>query len=308
MKRFAVFAGETTKRLAVLAALAMVASPAAAIFTNGGFEVSTFAGWTQTVGTNLGLTGVPPFTSGSLNIGAPGGHTFDGAFVGAAVDPQAPTLVLPRAGTVTARIGSTIVGGFIDSISQQDAITNADRDAGDNLLHVRFSYAAVLQDSGHPDNQRPFFFVRLRNITKATTLFEDFTYETAARQDLSERTPAVALYELCQRRHRRPQRRSRRHARDSGIGLGLLANRARGLRVPRRIRFFGGAPGPGGRTHHPDSDALRVGADRPVARAWRRGALLLSPALYAEARLSSPLVLPRPSAEGLFSSRIAQWK
>ncbi len=177
MKRFAVFAGETTKRLAVLAALAMVASPAAAIFTNGGFEVSSFAGWTQTVGTNLGLTGVPPFTSGSLNIGAPGGHTFDGAFVGAAVDPQAPTLVLPRAGTVTARIGSTIVGGFIDSISQQDAITNADRDAGDNLLHVRFSYAAVLQDSGHPDNQRPFFFVRLRNITKATTLFEDFTYE-----------------------------------------------------------------------------------------------------------------------------------
>ena len=56
-------------------------------------------------------------------------------------------------------------------------ITNADRDPTDNRLHVRFSYAAVLLDSGHADPQRPFFFVRLRNITKGTTLFEDFTYE-----------------------------------------------------------------------------------------------------------------------------------
>lgn len=177
MKRFEVLAGKTTKRLAVLAMLALVASPAAAIFTNGGFESNSFAGWTQTVGTNLGLTGVPPFTSASLNIGAPGGHTFDGQVVGAGVDPQAPTLVLPRVGSFTGRVGSTIVGGYIDSISQQDAITNADRDVSDNLLHVRFSYAAVLQDSGHADNQRPFFFVRLRNITKSTTLYEDFTYE-----------------------------------------------------------------------------------------------------------------------------------
>ena len=51
------------------------------------------------------------------------------------------------------------------------------RDPSDSLLHVRFSYAAVLLDSGHPDNQRPFFFVRVRNVTKSTILFEDFTYE-----------------------------------------------------------------------------------------------------------------------------------
>jgi hypothetical protein len=155
----------------------MVASPAAAIFTNGGFEAGTFANWTQTVGFNNGLSGAPPFTSADLNIGPAGTHTFDGQVVGAGADPQAPTLVLPRAGTLTGRVGSTLVGGFIDSIAQQDAITNADRDAGDSLLHVRFSYAAVLQDSGHADNQRPFFFVRLRNITKGTTLYEDFTYE-----------------------------------------------------------------------------------------------------------------------------------
>ena len=155
----------------------LASSPAWAIFTNGGFESNSFTGWTQTVGTNLGLLGVTPFTSASLNIGPPGGHTFDGQVVGVVTDPQAPTLTLPRAGTLTGRVGSTTVGGFTDSIAQQDVITNADRDILDSKLHVRFSYAAVLQDSGHADNQRPFFFVRLRNITKATTLYEDFTYE-----------------------------------------------------------------------------------------------------------------------------------
>jgi hypothetical protein len=64
----------------------------------------------------------------------------------------------------------------MSSISQQDVITAADRDPGDNLLHVRFSYAAVLEDPGHSPAQQPFFFVRLRNITKGTTLYEDFTY------------------------------------------------------------------------------------------------------------------------------------
>ncbi len=160
----------------LLAALALASSPAWAIFANGGFEAGNFSSWTQTSGVNNGLSGVPPFTSASLNI-TPGG-VFRGAVLGAGPDPRAPLLVLPRAGSFTAQVNHpTQAGGFMSQIAQQDVITNADRDVGDNLLHVRFSYSAVLNDSGHSDQQRPFFFVRLRNVTKSTTLFEDFTYE-----------------------------------------------------------------------------------------------------------------------------------
>ena len=166
------------KRIVAIAVLGLAASPASAIFVNGGFEAGNFSGWTQQTFQNNGLTPPPPFTSADLNLTPnPPGHSFEGQIVGAVVDPQAPTLVLPRAGAFTAQVGTTAIGGYAESISQQGVITNADRDATDNLLHVRFSYAAVLQDSGHSDPERPFFFVRLRNITKGTTLYEDFTYE-----------------------------------------------------------------------------------------------------------------------------------
>lgn len=166
-----------TRLLAVAAAgLALATTPAWAIFQNGGFEAGSFAGWTQQAGQNNGLTGSPPFTSASLNVTT--GGTFRG-FIRAAghTDPRAPTLTFPRAGAFTAQVNhETQAGGQYASIAQQDVITNADRDPSDNLLHVRFSYAAVLNDPGHSPQQQPFFFVRLRNITKGTTLYEDFTY------------------------------------------------------------------------------------------------------------------------------------
>jgi hypothetical protein len=165
------------KRLIAIAAVTLAAAPAHAIFTNGGFESGNFSSWTQSSGRNNGLSGTPPFTSASLNI-TPGGSFRGFVRTTGFTDPRAPTLVLPRSGSFTAQVNhETQAGGFMSSISQQDVITNADRDAGDGKLHVRFSYAAVLQDSGHADSQRPFFFVRLRNITKGTTLYEDFTYE-----------------------------------------------------------------------------------------------------------------------------------
>jgi hypothetical protein len=159
-----------------VACIAAVATPALAIFQNGGFETNSFASWTQTAGRNNGLTGTPPFTSGSLNITA--GGSFRGFIRGPGyTDPRAPTLVFPRAGSYTAQVNhETQAGGLMSSISQQDVITAADRDPGDGRLHVRFSYAAVLDDPSHTPAQQPFFFVRLRNITKGTTLYEDFTY------------------------------------------------------------------------------------------------------------------------------------
>ncbi len=152
----------------------MLASPAFAIFTNGGFETGDFTGWTKTIGTNPGLTGAPPFTGANIVIGPGGSDT--SAVVGAGVDPRAPQLVLPRVGAFTARVNDFNSGAILNSIKQSAPITAADIDPMDGMAHVRFSYAAVLEDPGHSPEQQPYFYVVLRDLTKGTVLFEDFTY------------------------------------------------------------------------------------------------------------------------------------
>ena len=158
----------------VMLALLLASSPAWAIFTNGGFETGNFTGWTFTIGTNPGLSGSPPFTGASVVIASGGSNT--SAVVGAGQDPRAPQLTLPRAGSFTARVNDFNNGAIINSIKQSAPITSADIDPADGQLHVRFSYAAVLEDPGHAPQQQPYFFVRLRDLTKGTVLYEDFTY------------------------------------------------------------------------------------------------------------------------------------
>jgi len=64
----------------------------------------------------------------------------------------------------------------------------------DNRLHVRFSYAAVLNDPTTRQTKQPFFFVRLRNITKSTTLFEDFTFSNQAWQTVARRYRRIQVF------------------------------------------------------------------------------------------------------------------
>lgn len=165
-------------RTTVCGALLAASLPAMAIFTNGGFESGDFTGWTQGTGRNNlgGLTGAQPFTGASINLGA--GGTFTGAVVGSGYTElaTAPITPIPFAGAHSARVGDTTPNYNTNLISQQDAITAADRDPGDNKLHVRFSYAVVLEDPGHTAAQQPFFYLRVRNITKGTDLYEDFSF------------------------------------------------------------------------------------------------------------------------------------
>jgi hypothetical protein len=152
----------------------LFSSPAWAIFTNGGFETGDFSGWTKTIGSNPGLTGAPPFTGANIQIGAGGADT--SAVIGAFADPHAPQLSLPRVGAFTGRVNDEGSGAVLNSIKQSAPITAADVDSGDGLPHVRFSYAAVLEDPGHPPTDQPYFYVVQRNLTKGTILYEDFTY------------------------------------------------------------------------------------------------------------------------------------
>ena len=153
---------------------ALAASPSFAIFQNGGFESGDFTGWTTGFGINNGLTGSQPFSSGSISL-VPGG-SFRGAVVSAGPDLVNAPITLPRAGTRTARVNNSATGGIANFISQADIITAADRAASDSKLHVRFSYAVVLEDPNHSADGQPFFFIRVRNVTKNTTLYEDFSF------------------------------------------------------------------------------------------------------------------------------------
>lgn len=161
-----------TRLLAILGGLAV--APAFAIFQNGGFESGNFTGWTTGAGINNGLTGAQPFSGASVSLRS--GGTFRGAVVTGGPDPAGAPIALPRTGANTARVNNQATGGIANFISQADVITNADRDSTDNRLHVRFSYAVVLENPSHLASQQPFFFIRVRNVTKNTTLFEDFSF------------------------------------------------------------------------------------------------------------------------------------
>jgi hypothetical protein len=162
------------KVFGALALMSLAVSPAHAIFQNGGFEAGTFANWTPTIGTNPGLTGAPPFTGTNIVIGAGGNN--DSAVVGATSDPRAPQLTIPYAGTFTGRVNGFTSGAVINVFAQTDTITAADRDPSDSQLHVRFAYAPVLEDPNHIAQDQPYFYVRVRDVTASTLLYEEFTY------------------------------------------------------------------------------------------------------------------------------------
>ena len=149
--------------------------PAMAIFTNGGFESGDFTGWTQSSGINNGLILPEPFTGSSVDL-SPGGSFRGEVVTTGAVDLIGAPITLPFAGSFTARVNNADTGGIANGIAQQDTITAADRDPLDNKLHVRFAYAVVLEDPSHDHDSQPFFYLRVRNVTKSTDLFEDFSF------------------------------------------------------------------------------------------------------------------------------------
>ena len=145
-----------------------------AIFVNGDFENQTVAGWTKRFGLNPGLTGAPPFQVTDVRFS--GGGVEKVTVVDGRFDPRAPQLVLPRQGNFSAKVNDDDNGAHINEISQKGVIAETDRDPGDGKLHVRFSYAAVLEDPGHEPTGQPYFFVEIKDLTKGQTLYYDFAF------------------------------------------------------------------------------------------------------------------------------------
>lgn len=149
-------------------------APAFAIFQNGGFELNNYSNWLLGGGSNPGLAGTEPFTANSvvINGNSPGPATL----VSTLTDPLAPLLVLPRVGTVTAKLNNESGGALVTTIRQTDTVTAADIDPVDGLPHIRFSFAPVMDDPQHSPNQQPYFYVALRKVSDNSLLFEKFAY------------------------------------------------------------------------------------------------------------------------------------
>jgi hypothetical protein len=161
-------------RTIIAATLLAGAGAAQAVFTNGGFEQNSFAGWSIGGGGNPGLAGVEPFNGASVQI-APGAAG-PASVVGALTDPRAPAIVLPRVGSHTAKINDEATGARLTTLNQVDTITAADIDPSDGRPHLRFSFAPVLDDPSHAPHEQPYFYVVLRNTADNSVLFEQFAY------------------------------------------------------------------------------------------------------------------------------------
>jgi hypothetical protein len=155
-------------------ALALGSAPAFALFTNGGFEQNSFAGWTLGGGTNPGLIGSEPFTGASVQINP--GAAGPAAIVGQITDPLAPTILLPRVGQLTAKLNDENGGALVTTLVQVDTVSNADIDPADGLPHIRFAFAPVMDDPSHAPDEQPYFYVSVRNLADNSIVFEQFAY------------------------------------------------------------------------------------------------------------------------------------
>ncbi len=175
-------------------AAAAAAQPARALFVNGNFESGSFAGWTQTHFLNHGLTCPPTGPcdrfDGSSIVRDAGGFA-QSTIVGPAAaetltDPildPADSLRLPKFGRYAARVNGPLLDpdGFPDykssSLLQTATVAAADVDPLDNLVHVRFAFAPVLENPPHDPQLRPYFYLALKNVTQGNKLlYERFVF------------------------------------------------------------------------------------------------------------------------------------
>lgn len=160
-----------------LAAMAMFATMAQAIFTNGGFENGDFSGWTKMNASNYDGLKLPlPFTIESIQLSDVGTSTDLTSVVEAIQDPRTDNLLpLPGVGKYTAKINDESWDSHVNAITQTDTLKASDL-GSDGKYHIRFSYAAVLEDPQHNPEEQPYFYVLLQDVTSNTILYSEFTY------------------------------------------------------------------------------------------------------------------------------------
>jgi hypothetical protein len=172
---------------AITIALYSFLAIAIADFTNGGFESGNLTGWTVTTYlNNTGATVASPVENtqkSALNLSS-GGTNYTSVVTGSGPESltdnqvgSGGTLRIPLFGNSAARVNYTLSSSKnANGLTQQMTVTTADIDPSDNKPHVRLVVAPVVEKAPHGASQQPYYFVRVRNITKGTTLFSTFKY------------------------------------------------------------------------------------------------------------------------------------
>ena len=88
----------------------------------------------------------------------------------------AATLRWPRYGNQCALVNQLGNLSNVNDLSQSMTVGAADVDPTDGKIHVRLVVAPVLEDPGHADNQQPYFFVQLTDVTQSTILFSTYNF------------------------------------------------------------------------------------------------------------------------------------
>ncbi|MFN8061921.1 MAG: Ig-like domain-containing protein [Vicinamibacterales bacterium] len=157
---------------------------ASALFSNDGFETGTFSSWTKATFLNPGLSGAQPFTGASIVRNA-GGSDVSVIVGGPSATPfsqpdgvlgAGATLRYPRTGHYSAVVNYNLNNQNANTLVQTATVGPADVDSFDGKVHVRLTYAPVLEDPSHNPDEQPFFYISVRNVTRGTLMFEDFTY------------------------------------------------------------------------------------------------------------------------------------
>ena len=166
-----------------------------ALFTNGGFELGDFTGWTIEHGSNFGLTvgvenGVTVPTGENISWQAGMDPSLDNTWYPAEFGNLQRTAItgLSDNGLVarslspvkyqkhSIRVNSPDGDNHAHRISQESVLGAADRDAADGRFHVRFAWAAVLENPGHNAGGQPYFHLTLKNATDNVVLYSKFFY------------------------------------------------------------------------------------------------------------------------------------
>jgi uncharacterized repeat protein (TIGR01451 family) len=184
---FSLLSKKNTRLWALGISLSTFLAIAIADFTNGGFEAGNLTGWTtSTYLNNTGVTVASPVENtqrSALNLST-GGTNYTSVVTGSGpeslTDAQVGsggTLRIPLFGNSAARVNYTLTNSRnANGLTQQMTVTTADIDPADNKPHVRLVVAPVVEKATHTAAEQPYYFVRVRNISKGTTLFSTFKY------------------------------------------------------------------------------------------------------------------------------------
>lgn len=157
------------------------ASPAFALFQNGGFETGDFSGWSFDYGIR------PYGDTQTINWGQ-GNNGLSTVMDNSATMPGQTQDVNPYNGNYMARINDIFGNYHATKIWQQDTITQADIDNGAKL-YVNWGAALIEPVNSHPTGAQPYFGISvwaagvLQTTFQADALDHDATWTNAGYQD-----------------------------------------------------------------------------------------------------------------------------